>query len=145
MFFQNLVPVVESSSNQNVNVESGFVLLAHLIEKIRAKPKILNFNDALKSRREIVDVATTAFGQKLRSAVQDHRVSWTQVSKQLSYDSDFQHFIELCGRSRAQKYYRQHQRELRERYLQRKLQKQVGKLPEILPHLVPDIGVLRGK
>lgn len=130
---------------QNVNVESGFVLLAHLIEKTRSKPKILNFTDALKSRREIVDVATTAYEQKLRSAIQDHRLSWTQLCRQLNGDSDFQHFCELCGKGRAQKLYRQHQRKLRDHYLQRRLQKQVGKLPDILPHLVPDLSVIRGK
>lgn len=57
-----LPPVVESSAHQNVNVDLGFTVLAQLIDsKSRAKPRLLPYIDAARSRKEILEVAQVSY------------------------------------------------------------------------------------
>lgn len=150
--FKNSIPLIESSAHKNVNVEAAFMLLASLIERHHKassgslKPKIFSFSEAAKNRKEILDVAAAAYVQKLRLTTRDdHRVTWIQISRQLVTDPDFVHFCELCGTAAAQRLFKQHIKELREKYMQRRLQSQIERLPDVVPLLLPDIGLVRGK
>lgn len=55
--FKGNVPLLETSAHENVNVEAAFMLLAHLIDRSKARFKILPYVDAARQRREICQVS----------------------------------------------------------------------------------------
>uniref|UniRef100_A0A914VSZ3 Rho GTPase-activating protein FF domain-containing protein n=1 Tax=Plectus sambesii TaxID=2011161 RepID=A0A914VSZ3_9BILA len=145
------IPVVDCSAVGNINVEAAFSLLGHVIDKCKSKPKILNFKDAERTRREQCDVGRTAFVNRLRMYIPleewpRRRVTWSQLMTRLgmSRDPDFIHFCELFGRGQAQKLYRQYVNELREIWMQRKLAAYAPRLPEAFRRMLPDVDAIRG-
>ncbi len=129
------IPVVETSSHNNINIETAFIILGYLIDSKASrgvsKPKIFPFREASKFRKEVLDVSRGAYARKLKLCVQDYRVTWHQWTRQFGRDPDFIHFCELFGAMKAQKLFRIHQKELREQQLQKRLDSQSGKLPEV--------------
>jgi GTPase SAR1 family protein len=68
------IPIVETSALENVNIELAFMTLAHLIERGGAstgknRPRIVSYAEAVKARKEVIDVATEAYRGLVRSQV----------------------------------------------------------------------------
>lgn len=60
------IPIVETSAHVNVNVETAFMTLAHLIERANSgvggkSRKPVLYSDALRARQELLDNATSAY------------------------------------------------------------------------------------
>ncbi|KAH9634386.1 hypothetical protein HF086_010866 [Spodoptera exigua] len=70
--FKGSIPIVETSSHDNVNVDHAFFLLAQMVDKSKARIKVANYAEALRIRRETLDFVTEAFTQLIRMHVQDH-------------------------------------------------------------------------
>jgi hypothetical protein len=52
--YKNNIPLVGTSSHENVNIELAFMTLAHLIDKTKTRPKIIPFSEAVKHLSLIV-------------------------------------------------------------------------------------------
>ena len=55
------VPIIETSSHENVNVDLAFVVLAQLIERGKVRSKVIPFTEAQKTQREILAKAVQDF------------------------------------------------------------------------------------
>ncbi|CAH2060651.1 unnamed protein product, partial [Iphiclides podalirius] len=133
--FKGSVPIVETSSHDNVNVDQAFFLLAQMVDKAKARIKVANYAEALRIRRETLDFVTEAFTQLIRIHVQDHKEMWSAASKRLSHFPEWIKFVQQFGNDGTQVVYRRHIRRLKEERSAKKLRKQLAKLPQALSRM----------
>ncbi|XP_069950020.1 rho GTPase-activating protein 190-like isoform X19 [Cherax quadricarinatus] len=137
--FKGNIPLVETSSHENVNVDCAFMTLVHLIDRNRGRIRIVPFYEAARHRKEILDVATDAFQRLVRTHVLDYRSIWATTSKKLAQSPDFIHYVDLFGMDQAAKLFRRHVKKLKDEYLQRKVEAYMDMLPSILREFFPDL------
>lgn len=137
--FKGNIPLVETSSHENVNVDCAFMTLANLVDRNRGRIRIVPFYEAARHRKEILDVATDAFQRLVRTHVLDYRSIWASTSKKLAQNPDFIHYVDLFGMDQAAKLFRRHVKKLKEEYLQRKVEGYMDLLPSILREFFPDL------
>ena len=137
--FKSAIPLVETSAHENVNVETAFLLLAHMIDKSKTKTKVVPFEEAMRSRKEIKDVAREAFKHLLRTKVTDHKTSWASARKKLEKESDYQHHVDLFGTDATRKLVKHHTVQLREDLIKRRQNLFLKRLPDVLSHFLPDL------
>ncbi|KAK3101435.1 hypothetical protein FSP39_003567 [Pinctada imbricata] len=138
------IPIVETSAHENVNVEQAFLVLAHLIDKSK-RYKITPFNDAVKQRKDLLDIATEAYKKLLRLLITDSKMAWNAGRKKIEKESDFDHYVDLFGTESAKKLFRQHVRQLREEQIRRREQYFLSKLPDLLQHYLPDLDTINDR
>ena len=54
--FKGNIPLVETSAHDNINVDTAFFTLAHLIDKNRGRIRIMPFYEAARHRKEMLDL-----------------------------------------------------------------------------------------
>ncbi|XP_005097825.1 rho GTPase-activating protein 35 isoform X2 [Aplysia californica] len=137
--FKGNVPLVETSAHENINIEAAFLLLAHLMDKTKARTKLLPFLDARKQRHEFLAVAKDAYLSLLRSTVRDPKAVWNTWKKKLEVESDFGHYVEMFGTEQARKEFRAHTKRLRDEQIRSKEQRYLEKLPVLLKTFLPSL------
>ncbi|CAH0764837.1 unnamed protein product [Diatraea saccharalis] len=133
--FKGSIPIVETSSHDNVNVDQAFLLLAQMVDKSKARIKVANYAEALRIRRENLDFVTEAFTQLIRIHIQDHKEMWSAASKRLCHYPEWVKFVQQFGNDGTQVVYRRHIRRLKEERSAKKLRKQLAKLPQVLSRM----------
>ncbi|KAG6464646.1 hypothetical protein O3G_MSEX014644, partial [Manduca sexta] len=133
--FKGCIPLVETSSHDNVNVDHAFFLLAQMVDKSKARIKVANYAEALRIRRETLDFVTEAFTQLIRIHVEDHKEMWSAASKRLCHYPEWIKFVQQFGNDGTQVVFRRHIRRLKEERSAKKLRKQLAKLPQVLSRL----------
>lgn len=139
------VPLVETSSHENVNVDLAFLLLAQLVDKANRGGRwgrIPSFVEATRARREALDQATDAFQALVRAQVTDHHALWVSSSKRLCQHPEFERFCGLFGRAAARTAFEKHVRRLREEHVGRRVRGFLRALPSALAELLPDLDAL---
>ncbi|XP_071121557.1 rho GTPase-activating protein 190-like isoform X19 [Mytilus edulis] len=137
--YKNNIPLIGTSAHENVNIELAFMTLAHLIDKTKTRPKIIPFSEAVKQRKEILDVATEAYKSLLKLQVLDSKAVWSPTKRRLEKDSDFGHYVDLFGTDSAKRLFRRHIAYLREEQIKKREQFFLKKLPETINHFLPDL------
>jgi len=137
--FKNSIPIVETSAQDNVNVESAFLLLAHMMDKSKTRAKVAPFVEANKARREILEVAQEAYKNLLRNKITDSKTNWAVARKRLEKESDYQHYVDLFGSDKARLLVRKHTRYLREELVRMRQKVFMEQLPKLLTHFLPDL------
>ncbi|CAL4130403.1 unnamed protein product, partial [Meganyctiphanes norvegica] len=137
--FKGNIPLVETSSHENINVDPAFLTLAQLVDRNRGRIRILPFYEAARHRKEILDLATDQFQKLVRTHVTDYRSIWASTSKKLAQKTEFVHYVDLFGMDSATKLFRRHVKKLKEEYLQRKVEGYMDMLPAILRDFFPDL------
>lgn len=137
--FKGNIFLVETSAHENINIESAFMLLAHLIDKTKAKSKILPFLEARKQRHELLEVAKEAYIHLLRTNVTDPKAVWTTCKRKLELESDFGHYVEMFGTEQARKEFRAHTKRLRDEQIRLREQRYMSLLPRLLKLFLPTL------
>lgn len=140
--FKSAIPLVETSAHENVNVETAFLLLAHMIDKSKTRTKVIPFSEAMKSRQEIKDVAKEAFKHLLRTKIIDHETTWASAKKKIEKESDYQHHVDLFGTDATRKLVKRHTVQLREDLIERRQAVFLKRLPDVLSHFLPDLNTI---
>ena len=136
------IPIVETSSHHNINVELAFLTLAHLIDRTKGRPKTVSYAEAARTRLELLDVAKEAFRNLLRMHVVDYKASWLSVHKKLQRNPDYIHFVEKVGSDQARILFRKHVAQLKEEIIQCKQEMYLERLQTVLPEILPDLSVI---
>jgi len=136
------IPIVETSSHHNINVELAFLTVAHLIDRTKGRPKTVSYAEAARTRLELLDVAKEAFRNLLRVHVVDYKSSWSSVHKKLQRNPDYVHFVEKVGSDQARILFRKHVAQLKEEIIQRKQELYLERLQTVLPEILPDLAVI---
>lgn len=137
--FRNIIPLVETSAHENVNVELAFIVLAQMIDRTKGRSKVVPFGEAARARREVLDVATDAYLSLIRSQVTDFRAIWSTVQKKMINNQDFVHFCDLFGQDKALREFKRHVKRLKDEFIQEKKQNYLAALPAIFHQLLPDL------
>ncbi|CAC5425486.1 ARHGAP5 [Mytilus coruscus] len=137
--YKNNIPLIGTSAHENVNIELAFMTLAHLIDKTKTRPKIIPFSEAVKQRKEILDVATEAYKSLLKLQVIDSKAIWSPTKRKLEKESDFGHYVDLFGTDSAKRLFRRHIAYLRDEQIKKREQFFLKKLPETINHFLPDL------
>lgn len=143
--FKGQVFMVESSSHEAINVDLGFLLLAQVIDKSKVRTKIITYHEASRSRKELLDNSTEAVSRLIRSQITDYHTTWSQASKMLAIQKDWQEFLELFGQEAGQRIFRRHIKKLREENVSRRLQAYMDNFNTILHDVVPDINTVNNE
>lgn len=139
-FSKHSIPIVETSAHENVNVESAFLLLAHMMmDKSKARNKVISYSEASKAKKELMEVAKEAFKNLMRNKITDSKWKWMAARKKLEKEPDYQHYVDLFGTDDARNLVRQHLRQLREELIRHKMNIFLKRLPDVLSHFLPDL------
>ena len=136
------IPIVETSSHHNINIELAFLTLAHLIDRTKGRPKTISYAEAARIRLELLDVAKASFHNLLRVYVTDYKASWSSVHKKLQRNSDYVHFVEKVGSDQARILFRKHVSQLKHEVIQRRQELYLERLKTVLPEILPDLSVI---
>ena len=136
------VPIIETSSHENVNVELTFSVLAQLIERGKVRSKIPPFSEAQKIRRETIDKAVLAYQSLINRTVTDFRVIWKNTRKTIEDKAQFKVHRDLCGLEACKRLFNKHIRKLRKEFEERKLEGYLQQLPKALDQLLPTVNSL---
>ncbi|XP_063220269.1 rho GTPase-activating protein 190 isoform X2 [Bacillus rossius redtenbacheri] len=143
--FKGVIPVVETSAHENINVDLAFVTLAQLIDRTKGRCKIVPYIEAAKARKELLESSTEAFHRLIRSQVTDHCAVWSYSSKKLAQHEEFVRYIELFGMDSCQRLFKRHVKKLKDEHLAKRIQCFMAVLPEVLQEMVPDLSALRDR
>lgn len=135
--FRGLVPIVETSAQENVNINMAFLVCAQLIDKTRAKLRVLPYYEAYKNHLELLNAASEAYLGLIRSTVMDYRTSWQQVCIKLSHNPEFLQYTYLHGLDKATLVFKNHLKRLHDDCINQKVQIYLKVFPDILNELVP--------
>lgn len=135
--FRGIVPVVESSAQENVNVNMAFLVCAQLIDKTRAKLRVPPYYEAQRNHLELLNAASEAYLNLIRTTVSDYRTSWQQVCIKLSHNPEFLQFTYLHGLDRATLVFKNHVNALRDECINMKVQIYLRSFPIVLDEVVP--------
>ncbi|XP_077978032.1 rho GTPase-activating protein 5-like isoform X2 [Glandiceps talaboti] len=138
------VPHVETSANENVNVETAFMVLAQNIDK-RVKSKNVSYQDASKHQKQIIDSVSDSYTAMLKSNVTNYHTLWKTTKNKFEKEKDFRRYVEVLGEKRARLTFQRHIRRLQDEHLTRKLLQYLKALPNALGEVLPDINEISGK
>jgi len=140
--YKGTVPLVETSSHENINVDQAFFLVASLVDRTRGRTRILSYADANRHRRDLLELATAGFMRLVQGEVTDYGVTWSIAAKKLSQYQEFQNYLDIFGADAAQRLFRRHVKKLKDSYLSDRVARYLNLLPEVLHELFPDISSL---
>lgn len=135
--FRGLVPLVETSAQENININMAFLVCAQTIDKTRAKLRVPPYFEAYKNHIELLNAASDAYLGLIRSTVIDYRSSWQQVCIKLSHNPEFLQYTYLHGLDKASLVFKAHINRLRDDSINQKAQTYLKIFPDVLNELVP--------
>lgn len=134
-----IIPLVETSSHENVNVDLPFIICAQMLDRTKGKSKITSYYEASRARKESLELANEAYQNLIRSQITDYRTLWNTTYKKLLQSQDFVQFCDLYGHDAAHLTFKRHIKRLKDDYINRKLQMYLRVLPEVLSEMLPDL------
>ncbi|KAF7269211.1 hypothetical protein GWI33_017675 [Rhynchophorus ferrugineus] len=135
--YKGNIPLVESSSHENVNIDLGFLLLAQIIDKTKLRLKIPSYSEAALARKEIMDAASDAFMRLIRIHVTDCHALWSQTQKKLNSHKEWIHFVQLFGLDGTQRLFKRHIKKLKDEQMAKQVARYMEMLPDVLHDLIP--------
>ncbi|XP_074603489.1 rho GTPase-activating protein 190 isoform X4 [Brevipalpus obovatus] len=137
--FRGLLPMIETSAHDNVNVDLAFITCLQMLDRTRRGVKLIPYYDALRLRKETLDFATEAYHSLIRNQITDYRAIWNAAYKKLSQSQEFLNYCDLFGQDNAHKTFKRHIKKLKDDYISRQLQTYLRILPVILNEMFPDM------
>ncbi|XP_014247205.1 rho GTPase-activating protein 190 isoform X2 [Cimex lectularius] len=139
--YKGLIPIVETSAHENINVDLAFFTLALLIDRNRSRIKIVPYAEAARLRKEHLDITTEAFQSLIRSQITDHQSLWSQTYKKFAKHDELLKFTQEFGSANTQRIFRRHVKKLKDEHFAKKVQSYMDLLPDILQEMVPDMSM----
>uniref|UniRef100_A0A0A9YN62 Rho GTPase-activating protein 190 n=1 Tax=Lygus hesperus TaxID=30085 RepID=A0A0A9YN62_LYGHE len=139
--YKGMIPVVETSAHDNINVDMAFIVLAQLIDRNKGRSKIISYNEASRMRKEHLECTTEALQTLIRSNITDHQSLWSQTYKKFGKHDEMLRFTHEFGSASTQRIFRRHVKKLKDEHLAKKVQSYMDMLPDILQELMPDISM----
>jgi len=135
-------PLIESSSEQVVNMDNTFHILWNLMDsKSRIKPKIFSYQEGLQQRKDIIVALDMKYHSLIKSAASDSALlmSWTDFKHLHGEAVAFKEYILGCGSDKAHSVFEQQAKKIKRHYEDKKLNEFLNKLPDALDELLPTI------
>lgn len=140
--YKGTVFMVETSAHEAINIDMAFILLAQLIDKSKTRTKLTTYNEAARSRKELLDISSEAVTRLIRNQITDYHTLWSQASKMMSHHKEWTDFLELFSQESGQRIFRRHIKKLREENMSRRLHSYMDNFNTILHDIVPDLNTV---
>lgn len=131
------VPMVEVSAVKGVNVDTCFLVLAHLIDPRKPKTKIISYAES----KSLLDDRTRRNEEALQAVLDerliDFSMSLEEASKSLKSVVEYQILVDLSGQERVNKLVRAKLNYLKLQLVKTKTSQFVDMLPHILLAMLP--------
>ncbi|XP_063957276.1 rho GTPase-activating protein 35-like isoform X3 [Lytechinus pictus] len=137
-------PLIETSSQEGVNVDLAFATIASKIDK-RGGPKELPFTAGNEQRQKLITRAVDEYESMLKLEVTNYHDLWTSRKKQYQNRDVFRKVVELIGTKNAKNYFTRHTQRLRQNHQQNKMKLYLGRLPDALESTFPDLKSISGR
>ena len=133
------VPIVETSSINNVNVDTVFFLLAEQMggSKVRFRTKNLPYVEAKKIVVDRKQQAADGFDQLLNNVITECQLTPKQGIEAVKSHQAYSNYIVLCGSIQAKTVMRKHIRKLHDAQVEKKRGEFLNSLPEYLRQIIP--------
>ena len=138
--FKGNVFIVEVSAHDNINVESAFLTLAHLIDRTKGRTKIVPYSEAARAQKEIREVAKAAYISLLRCQVTDYKTNIS--SRRFNHFSDYNLYVDIFGTDSARSLIKRHIRQLKDEFINKKQQAYLESFRRILHDVLPDLNTI---
>ncbi|ESO03014.1 hypothetical protein HELRODRAFT_173861 [Helobdella robusta] len=144
---RGIIPIVETSAHENVNVEAAFMSLVHLIEKTpKNRSKVPSYADAHRVVMETKEITENAFMSLIKSHVgTDYKALWIPIHQQLQSNADFLSYIQLFGTDQAGRVFRKYLITVKEEYIKMKQKKYLERLECVLKEVLPNFDAVADK
>ena len=140
--YKGMVQLVETSAHESINIDLAFLLIAQMLDKIKNRVKIISYNEAAKSRKELLDTRSEAVTRLIRNQITDYHILFSQGSKILAQYREWNEFLNIFGHDAGQKLFRRHMKKLRDDHMNKRLHQYLDKFACDLEYLLPDINAL---
>lgn len=134
---KNSVSVVETSSLNNVNVETVFFSLAEAMGKVKFKTKNLLYAEAEKIVVNHKQQVTDDLNQLLNETITDCQLTSTEAVKVIDSQQAYSSCVTLHGSDKTKGLVRKHINRLRDAQVAKKKAEFLNSLPHYLEQLVP--------
>ena len=133
------IPLVETSSHDNINVDTAFFQLAQMIDKKikHVKPPI-SYMEALRLRKEKLDLVHQAYQSLITNRFFDATLKWSECSNWICSQPEYIQYCELFGNDNAKKLFDRHIKSLKDQLVNQKLQVYLKVLPQVLGLLLDE-------
>ncbi|XP_073999023.1 rho GTPase-activating protein 190 isoform X4 [Rhodnius prolixus] len=139
--YKGLIPIVETSAHENINVDLAFLTLGQLVDKSKGRSKLVPYVEAARARKEHLEMTTEAFQSLITSQITDHQSLWSQTYKKFAKHDELLKFTQEFGSANTQRIFRRHVKRLKDEHVARKVRGYMEVLPDILQEMIPDISV----
>lgn len=136
--YKGVLPLVETSAHENVNVDQAFILLAQMIDKCKFRTKISSYLEAARMRKEMMDAASESFMRLIRLHITNYHTTWSQTIKILNAHNEWIYFVQIFGLDGTQRLFRRHIKMLKEEQVAKRVAHYMEMLPDILHKLNAD-------
>ncbi|KAF7494802.1 Rho GTPase-activating protein [Sarcoptes scabiei] len=136
--FKGLIPLVETSAHENVNVDQAFWSCVQR-DWAKGKSKILTYHEAFQRQRNRLEIVNDAYLTLIRSNITDYRTHWNNTYSNFSQSQDFITYCDLFGQESAQQTFKRHVKKLKEEYVCRKIDMYLRRLPQVFNEMLPDL------
>ncbi len=135
--FKKQAHTIEVSAFKGVNVDTCFLVLAHLIDKNKPKTKVVSYSDSKAQLDERIRRNEEALQTVLDERLTDFSTSLADACKSLSPIVEYQILIDLSGLERVHKLIKAKLKYLKQVLIRDKLAAFVEMLPHILMAMIP--------
>ena len=137
--YRGMIPLIETSAHENVNVDLAFVVCAQLQDRSKGRAKIIPYYEAVRYRKEALDYASDSYQALLRLNINDYHIAWHTVCKSLGVYPEFLTYCDLFGQDAAHLMFKRHVKRLRDESIARKLQVYLRVFPDVFAEMVPEL------
>jgi hypothetical protein len=137
--YRGMIPLIETSAHENVNVDLAFVVCAQLQDRSKGRAKIIPYYEAVRYRKEALDYASDSYQALLRLNINDYHLAWHSVCKSLGVYPEFLTYCDLFGQDAAHLMFKRHVKRLRDDAIQQKLRVYLQVFPVVFAELVPEL------
>ena len=135
-------PLVESSAATFVNVDLPFQTIAQMTEsKGRFRTKFILFTEGELNHNELTSKTKERFLTLVKHATKDSSLlmNWVDFRVMNSGHKDFIAYLTYFGTRKAQLFYNQQAKKVKQHHEDKKLNEYLNKLPEALDELLPSL------
>lgn len=131
---------IETSSFEDINVDSSFFTLAHLIRRgSKTRCKIMPFAQASQLKQQQLTDARVGYQTLLNETISDFQTTWPQGQKLLEDKVTFQHFVQLQGIDKSKYLFFQQIAKLKDGKKQLKRSEHLTRINKALAALLPNL------
>ena len=136
---KRVIPMIEVSALEGLNVDRCFLMLAHLVNKKLANPKMFTLSKSKRHRERYIQKMEEEFQTVLRIIPVQFDTPVEDARKMLEDHEEFTFLTNICGTKHINKIIRAKFTSLKQELVKEKQQVYIASLPQIFESILPNL------